>query len=113
VAAALRGASSPLAGPSSSAGTGFTVASAAVPLAPEGPGGSTTAGSSLGASLTGGSTGTSDASIESLMAQSPQMNLYDLQVQEQVNAQNRTFTALSNVLEVEHSAAKSAIGNIH
>jgi hypothetical protein len=47
------------------------------------------------------------------MAQSPQMNLYDLQVQEQVNAQNRTFTALSNVLEVEHSAAKSAIGNIH
>jgi hypothetical protein len=30
-----------------------------------------------------------------------------------VNAQNRTFTALSNVLEVEHNTAKSAIGNIH
>jgi hypothetical protein len=47
------------------------------------------------------------------MAQSEQMNLYYLQVQEQVNAQNRTYTALSNVLEVEHSTAKSAIGNIH
>ncbi len=113
VAAALRGASSPVGGQSSSAGTGFTVASASVPQAPEGPGGSTAAGSALGASLTGAASGTSDASIESSMAQSQQMNLYYLQVQEQVNTQNRTFTALSNVLEVEHSTAKSAIGNIH
>jgi hypothetical protein len=47
------------------------------------------------------------------MAQSQALNLYYLQVQEEVNAQNRTFTALSNVLEVEHNTAKSAIGNIH
>ena len=47
------------------------------------------------------------------MAQAQQQNLYYLQVQEEVNAQNRTFTALSNVLEVEHSTAKAAIGNIH
>ena len=40
------------------------------------------------------------------MAQSEQMNLYYLQVQEEVNAQNRTYTALSNVLEVEHSTGE-------
>jgi len=41
------------------------------------------------------------------------MNLYYLQIQEQVNAQNRTYSALSNVIEVEHNTAKTAIGNIH
>ncbi len=76
---------------------------------PEGPGG--TAGSSV---LTSGtSSNSSDGGLESSMAQAEQQNLYYLQVQEQVNAQNRTFTALSNVLEVEHSTAKAAIGNIH
>jgi hypothetical protein len=89
-------------------------------LSPEGPGGTvpSAALANLGSTTVGGAagsstTGTSDASIESSMAQSEQMNLYYLQIQEQVNAQNRTFTALSNVLEVEHSTAKSAIGNIH
>ena len=93
---------------------------ASVSVTPEGPGGATTGVglASLGSTAAGGATasgasGTSDASIESSMAQSEQMNLYYLQIQEQVNAQNRTFTALSNVLEVEHSTAKSAIGNIH
>lgn len=85
--------------------------------APEGPGGVTAGGTALaGASLTGtagaGGAGT-DGSLESSMAQAQQLNLYYLQVQEEVNAQNRTFTALSNVLEVEHNTAKSAIGNIH
>lgn len=52
-------------------------------------------------------------SIESVMAQDQEMNLYYLQIQEEVNAQNRTFSALSNVMEVEHNTAKTAIGNIH
>jgi hypothetical protein len=69
---------------------------------PEGPGG---AAASSGGAIDGG--------LESSMAQAQEMNLYYLQVQEQVNAQNRTFTALSNVMEVEHNTAKSAIGNIH
>ena len=86
---------------------------------PEGPGGAT---GSVGLANVGGTSvglGTasagsaSDGGLESTMAQSEQMNLYYLQVQEEVNAQNRTYTALSNVLEVEHSTAKSAIGNIH
>ena len=35
-----------------------------------------------------------------------------LQIQEQVNAQNRTFSTLSNVLKAEHDTVKTAIGNI-
>ena len=87
--------------------------------APEGPGGVAggtglvnVGGMSIG--LGGAGAGvTSDGGLESTISQSEQMNLYYLQVQEEVNAQNRTYTALSNVLEVEHSTAKSAIGNIH
>jgi hypothetical protein len=98
-------------------GGGRSIASAVTVVTPEGPGGATGAGSLAsvaGTSLAGASSGgASDGGLESTMAQSEQMNLYYLQVQEEVNAQNRTYTALSNVLEVEHSTAKSAIGNIH
>ncbi len=106
-------------GSSGTAGSGLSalgnlrsVASAVTVGTPEGPGGATSGvgGMSLAGSTSGS---TSDGGIESTMAQSEQMNLYYLQVQEEVNAQNRTYTALSNVLEVEHSTAKSAIGNIH
>lgn len=50
--------------------------------------------------------------LESSIAQSQEMNLYYLQVQEQVNAQNRSFTTLSNVMKAEHETVKTAIGNI-
>ena len=81
---------------------------------PEGPGGvALTSVAVAGAGPGAGPGGAADGGLESSMAQAEQMNLYYLQVQEQVNAQNRTFTALSNVLEVEHNTAKSAIGNIH
>jgi hypothetical protein len=36
-----------------------------------------------------------------------------LQVQEEVDSQNRSFTALSNVIKTEHDSAKAAIQNIH
>jgi hypothetical protein len=52
------------------------------------------------------------ASLESSLAQSQEMNLYYLRIQEEVNAQNRSFTALSNVLKAEHDTVKTAIGNI-
>lgn len=61
----------------------------------------------------GSSAGTNDPSISSTLAQDQEMNMYYLQVQEQVNAQNRAYSALSNVIEVEHNTAKTAIGNIH
>jgi hypothetical protein len=105
----------------SSAGSSASLVS--VGATPEGPGGSagvgaTVGGVSLGVGAAGGTassgaSSTSDGGLESSMAQAQQENLYYLQIQEEVNAQNRTFTALSNVLEVEHSTAKSAIGNIH
>ena len=99
--------------------------------APEGPGaGATRGGSALGgavqsvgssalASPTGaaqpggaGSAGAEGGGLESSLQQSQEMNLYYLQIQEAVNAQNRSFTALSNVLKAEHDTVKTAIGNI-
>jgi hypothetical protein len=72
----------------------------------EGPG---VSGSNTGAGGTGTPT---DGGIENSLQQSQEMNMYYLQIQEQVNAQNRTFSALSNVLKAEHDTVKTAIGNI-
>ena len=68
------------------------------------------AGGGLGGAS--GAVGGEAANIESSLAQSQEMNLYFLQVQEAVNAQNRSFTALSNVLKAQHDTVKTAIGNI-
>ena len=51
--------------------------------------------------------------VQSSLAQAQDMNIYYLQIQEEVNAQNRSFTALSNVIKAEHDTVKTAIGNIH
>jgi len=59
-----------------------------------------------------GGAGGEGANVEASLAQSQEMNLYFLQVQEAVNAQNRSFTALSNVLKAQHDTVKTAIGNI-
>lgn len=98
--------------------------------APEGPGGGATRGGALGgavqsvggaalASATGGAApggtaaaGAEGGGLESSLQQSQEMNLYYLQIQEAVNSQNRSFTALSNVLKAEHDTVKTAIGNI-
>jgi hypothetical protein len=102
--------------------------------APEGPGGAATRSGALGgalqsvgnsalASATGaatpgggaagpGAAGGEGGGLESSLQQSQEMNLYYLQIQEAVNAQNRSFTALSNVLKAEHDTVKTAIGNI-
>jgi hypothetical protein len=60
----------------------------------------------------GSATGGQDGGIESSLQQSQDMNLYYLQIQESVNAENRSFTALSNVMKAEHETVKTAIGNI-
>ncbi|MDB4933701.1 MAG: hypothetical protein JWP87_673 [Labilithrix sp.] len=71
-----------------------------------------------GLSASGGSGGTAGVpgaeggGLESSLQQSQEMNLYYLQIQEAVNSQNRSFTALSNVLKAEHDTVKTAIGNI-
>ncbi len=61
--------------------------------------------------LGGAGTGTGGG-IEQSLAQSQEMNLYFLQIQQQVDQQNRTFTTLSNVLKAENDTVKNAIGNI-
>ena len=128
MALALRGAPaipmqmSPVGSPGSTAltmgglpGAGIRPASSAANASAEGP------SAAMGASASGGggidpTTGvpTSDQSgIQGSLQQSQEMNLYYLQIQEQVNAQNRSFTALSNVIKAEHDTVKTAIGNIH
>jgi hypothetical protein len=105
------GLSPPLAfsGLGASAGLGGGMA----PLAAEGPG--TTASSAPGAALAGGLSSAllGDGGIQASLMQSQQMNLYFIQVQQEVDAQNRTFTTLSNVLKTENDTVKNAIGNIH
>lgn len=68
----------------------------------EGPGGASP----------GGGLSTGEAGVESSLQQAQEMNLYYLQIQEAVNAQNRSFTTLSNVIKAEHDTVKTAIGNI-
>jgi hypothetical protein len=83
-------------------------------LTAEGPGGLATGGS-VGAALAAGLPGAlmGDGGIQASLMQSQQMNLYYLQVQQEVDAENRTFTTLSNVLKAENDTVKNAIGNIH
>jgi hypothetical protein len=122
-AAAVRGSPSAFA-PSTLGGSGVS----SLDLLPEGPGAFSTSGPSalLAASgvtptasppsaATPGSASSTDptSGIDASLQQSAQLNLYYLQVQQQVDAQNRSFTALSNVLKTEHDSAKAAIQNIH
>ncbi len=113
-------------------GSGGAAASLGIPLggvgapptrgAPEGPGGVSirsggVANAAINATGVTGAAGTpgapgGDAGIEASLQQSQEMNLYYLQIQETVNAQNRTFSTLSNVLKAEHDTVKTAIGNI-
>lgn len=116
MAVALRGSGGPLpASPLPFGGGGMAVRGGAGVA--EGPGGARSSAQAVGplggggAGVAGGA-GAGEPSIESSIAQSQEMNLYYLQIQEAVNAQNRSFTALSNVLKAEHDTVKTAIGNI-
>jgi hypothetical protein len=112
-AAAVRGGSST---------TPMTAMSATVA---EGPGATGTVGSgvslnpgALGAAGGGnaglpGATDASGGGIEAAMQQNAELSLYYLQIQQREDAQNRTFTAMSNILKTEHDSAKAAINNIH
>jgi hypothetical protein len=105
MAFALRGGSSaavPSISSSLNPGNGAAAASAA---SAEGPSPTSAGAGGSGSSGAGGG-------LESSIAQSQEMNLYYLQIQEQVNAQNRSFTTLSNVMKAEHETVKTAIGNI-
>jgi hypothetical protein len=114
-AAAVRGGTTFMSAPIASVG-------GAVAAAPEGPG-AASAGSSPAVSAGIASAigtmatvpGATDAAggIDASLQQSAQLSMYYLQIQQQVDAENRSFTAMSNVLKTEHDSAKSAIQNIH
>ena len=102
IAAAIRGGTP--SGPTSpmlAGGLGNTAAVAEGPAAVGTPS-SSTSGTSVG-------TGSIDQSLQ----QSQEMNLYFLQIQQEVNTQNQTFTTLSNVMKTESDTIKNAIGNLH
>jgi hypothetical protein len=108
-AAAVRGGMTALSAPITN------VAGLAVSATAEGPGSAGASGVSVGAAGTSTAATAADptGSIDASLQQSAQMNLYYLEIQQQVDSQNRTFTTLSNVMKTEHDSAKSAIGNIH
>jgi hypothetical protein len=115
VAAAVRGGPSPLVGaspvPTQAAGLAVPFGTPGTLNVAEGPGavaGGTAVGGVVPSAVDG-----SGGGLEASLAQSQAMNLYFLQVQEEVNAQNRSYTALSNVLKTEHDTVKTAIGNMH
>ena len=110
VAAALRGGTSNM-GPSTpmmSSGLG----SHPNTVNAEGP--SAVGGSSVGGGFgTGTGTGTgTTGGIDQSLQQSQEMNMYFLQIQQEVNQQNQTFTTLSNVMKSEADTIKNAIGNL-
>jgi hypothetical protein len=55
---------------------------------------------------------TGDGAVENALERSQEMNLYFIQLQEQVASQNRAYMAYSNVLKARHDTVKNAIGNI-
>jgi len=73
-----------------------------------------TAAPSVGATGMGGSSGTGagDPSMQQMMSQEADQNLYYLQVQEQISQESRGYSAISNVLKARHDTMKNAIGNI-
>jgi len=82
---------------------------------PEGPTGTASASGSGLSTTTGsalGAPGTGDPSIEQVMSQDADQNMYYLKLQEQMSAESRSYSAISNVLKARHDTMKNAIGNI-
>lgn len=109
LAAAVKGAptSAPMSG---AAPTGGKPVASGVPMVPN----ATTGGvvPSVGAAGAAGAGTAEGGGVEAMLAESQAFNLYYLQLQEEVSAENRSYTTLSNVLKARHDTVKNAIGNI-
>ena len=80
-----------------------------------GPTGTAAASPALGTSgVPGvtGSTGTGDPTMDQMVSQDADQNLYYLKLQEQMSEESRSYSAISNVLKARHDTMKNAIGNI-
>jgi hypothetical protein len=104
LAAAMRPGGSGL-GPGSSAGNAYGPRAAFNRA--EGPTGTAT-------SAVGGVSGSvgNDPSIQQVMSQDADQNLYYLELQQQISAESRGYSAVSNVLKARHDTMKNAIGNL-
>ena len=67
--------------------------------------------SALGGGPSGG-VGAGDPSMQQVLSQDADQNLYYLKLQEQISAESRGYSAVSNVLKARHDTMKNAIGNI-
>jgi hypothetical protein len=69
--------------------------------------------STMGAPLLAGAGSGSDvATMQAMQRESQVFNLQLLELQEQVQQENRRFTTVSNVLRAKHDTAKAAVSNI-
>ncbi len=98
VTAAVRGAGT------SAGGASGGVGGASSALSESGGGGESAEAPASGAAASG--------SVEGALAQSADQNMYFLKIQEQLQSENRRYSALSNVLKARHETVKNAIGNI-
>ena len=115
LAAAVRGVPTTLSGPGASPQVGSS--SSALNLAPTHGVSTTRPGAvSTPAEGPGAPAGTDPSGagpgLEGALAQSQDMNLYYLQIQEAMASENRAYSASSNVLKARHDTVKNAIGNI-
>lgn len=62
-----------------------------------------------GAGVAGAANGT--GSLDGMLDQNSDKNLYYIALQERISAENRLYSAYSNVLRVRHETMKNAIGN--
>ena len=53
----------------------------------------------------------SEGNVENMLDENADRNLYYIALQERISAENRMYTAYSNVLRVRHETMKNAIGN--
>ncbi len=97
---------------------GFLPGGAAVTAAIRGAGAGGVAGtgsalsSGTGSGGPGAGAGSSPESAQSILSQTADQSMQYLELQEQISAENRRYTALSNVLKARHDTAKNAINNI-
>jgi hypothetical protein len=77
-----------------------------------GPTGTAVSGTAGGVAGVSGTAPGADPSMQQMLSQDADQNMYYLQLQEQMSAESRSYSAISNVLKARHDTMKNAIGNI-
>lgn len=67
---------------------------------------------SSGSAVEGSGAAAQDPTMEGMLDENADRNLYYIALQERISAENRLYTAYSNVLRVRHETMKNAIGNV-